>query len=147
MFVGGAAGSTAGGIKLNTLALIVLTNVAIMKGRTQIHIFGKEIPTQQGQFAIVLALISVCLILLSTSALLMLEDGLEFDRVFFDTVSAFSSVGFTTGIAESVSETGRLMLVMIMLVGRFGVLFLALTMVNTHKSKTFRYVQERVTIG
>ena len=147
MFVGGAAGSTAGGIKLNTLALIVLTNVAIMKGRTQIHIFGKEIPTQQGQFAIVIALISVCLILLSTCALLMLEDGLEFDRVFFDTVSAFSSVGFTTGIAESVSETGRLMLVMIMLVGRFGVLFLALTMVNTHKSKTFRYVQERVTIG
>lgn len=147
MFVGGAAGSTAGGIKLNTLALIVLANIAIVKGRTQIRILGAEVPTQQGQFSIVIALISVCLILLSTGTLLMIEDGFDFDRIFFDTVSAFSSVGFTTGVAESVSEKGRLILVMVMLTGRFGVLFLALTMVNSHKSKTFRYVQERVTIG
>ncbi len=147
MFVGGAAGSTAGGIKLNTFALIVLTNIAIVKGRTQIRLFGKEIPIRQGQFAIAIAIISVCLVLLSTGILLILEDGLNFDRLFFDTVSAFSSVGFTTGIAESVSEKGRLVLVLVMLTGRFGIVFLGLTMVNSYQGKTFRYVQERVTIG
>ena len=152
MLIGGASGSVAGGIKVNTLAVVVAAVISSIRARPQTEAFGREIPQTQvfralaiGTLALAFIMVTVPMLTITESALLRSGD-LEFLDLFFDTVSAFATNGSSTGIVPQLSTVGQLILIGAMFVGRLGPLTLALTLAPPEQM-LYRFAQERVKIG
>jgi len=146
MFVGGAAGSTAGGIKVNTFGLLVATVVSTLRGRQQAEAFGRRFNTDHVFRALAVALIALTFLGI---VILLLSYTEETDTlsVAFEAVSAFATVGLSTGITPGLSEVGRAILIVTMFVGRLGPLYVALALVQRQRSKEYSYPVESVRIG
>ena len=146
MFVGGAAGSVAGGIKVATLAVIIAAVVSSVKGRLQAEAFGREIPHFQVHRALTVAALGMALVFVVSLALTFTED-VEFLDLFFDTVSAFGTTGLSTGVPPELSLSGRILFMITMFAGRLGPLTLALALAPREEATMYRFMQERVKIG
>ncbi|MCZ6614263.1 MAG: Trk family potassium uptake protein [Chloroflexi bacterium] len=146
MFIGGASGSTASGIKVNTFAVILVAVLASIRGRPQVEVFGREITPQQVQRALsigVLGLLAVFVV----AVFLTLAEGFPFINILFETVSAFANVGLSTGITPDLSAWGQTILVLAMFVGRLGPLTFALALARREPHAVYRYSVETVKIG
>jgi len=146
MFIGGASGSTAGGIKVNTLGIIIATIWSSLRGKTFPDIFGKELINQQIFRALAVIMLSLTLITIVTF-LLVATEGLPFLKVLFETVSAFGTVGLSTGITPDLSVAGRILITVTMFIGRLGPLTLVLALIARQKPTLYRYPKESVRIG
>jgi len=146
MFVGGASGSTAGGIKVNALGILVAAVVSTIRGREHASAYGREFSMQHVYRALAVGLLSLGFVSLVTLALTLTEGGGGLG-VAFETVSAFGTVGLSTGITPALSVAGRLIVVVTMLVGRLGPLHVALALVQRQRPREFRYPVESVRIG
>ncbi|MCL0044234.1 Trk family potassium uptake protein [Dehalococcoidia bacterium] len=146
MFIGGASGSVAGGIKVNTLAVILLAVIASVRGRNQVEAFGREIPTAQVQRALTIAFLGVSFVSV-ISFLLVVTERFPFDQLIFEAVSAFGTGGLSTGITPYLSAWGKTIIVVTMFVGRIGPLTIALALGQRQQRAIYRYSQERVRIG
>ena len=149
MFTGGAAASVAGGIKVNTLAVMLVAILSTMKGRGRASAFGREVPHNQVHLAMTLAAVATGFVFLAALLLAFTESesGFTFLDLFFETVSAAGTVGLSTGLTGDLSRWGQLVLIASMFVGRVGPLTLALFMGQRGDGDLYRYPQERVTIG
>ena len=147
MFVGGAAGSVAGGIKVATLAVIIAAVISSIRGRSEGEAFGREIPHFQVQRAVTVGALGMAIIFLISLALTLTEDGIPFLHLFFDTISAFGTTGLSTGVPPQLSLAGEILFMITMLVGRLGPLTLALALAPREEATVYRFVQERVKIG
>ena len=149
MFVGGAAGSVAGGIKVATLAVIIAAVISSVKGRTQAEAFGREIPHFQVHRAVTVAVLGMALVFTLSMALTFTERAkdISFLHLFFDTVSAFGTTGLSTGVPEQLSIAGRVLFMIAMFVGRLGPLTMALALSPREESTAYRFIQERVKLG
>ncbi len=159
MFIGGASGSTSGGIKVNTFGVLLATVWSSLRGRAHSEAFGREMRPQLVHRALAIALLSlglvgvVALVLTITegSSAMVLRDGTsrapEFIDVLFETVSAFATVGLSTGLTPFLSLAGKLIVVATMFVGRLGPLTLALSLVQAQKTVEYRYPHDQVRIG
>jgi trk system potassium uptake protein TrkH len=147
MFIGGASGSTAGGIKVNTFAIILVTLVATMRGRNYSTAFGREIPQAQAHRALLVGALAAAFVFLVAFLMAFSEPQIPFVQLLFESVSAFGTVGMTTGKTGILSTWGQLILVITMYVGRIGPLTLALMMARRERGDVYRYAKERVTIG
>ena len=146
MFIGGASGSTAGGIKVNTLAVILIAILTTIRGRGQPEVFGREIPFGQIQRALTVAALGVTVVFL-VAFLLVITEGLAFEDLIFETVSAFGTVGLSTGITPELTPWGKSIIIGTMFVGRIGPLTIALALGQRQRRAIYRYSQERVRIG
>ena len=149
MLVGGASASTAGGIKVNTLTvLIVAILTAAIRGRGA-SAFQREISFIQVKQAMTLCILLVGATVLAVLPLTLVErgQGLEFIDVMFETVSAFSTAGLSTGLAGELSGGGKLVMAVTMFVGRVLPLSLALFMIGSMSRTRYTYATERITIG
>lgn len=149
MFVGGAAGSVAGGIKVATLAVIIAAVISSVRGRLQAEAFGREIRHFQVHRALTVAALGMGFIFLVSLALTFTEreGDISFLRLFFDTVSAFGTTGLSTGVPSELSLSGRILFMITMFLGRLGPLTLALALAPREDATVYRFVQERVKIG
>ena len=147
MFIGGASASVAGDIKVNTLALILLAIMATVKGRTSTTAFGREIPRSLVQRAFVVGAISIAFVFLVILLLSISERGADFLDIVFEAISAFGTVGLSTGLTPDLSSSGQLIIIATMFLGKLGPLTVGLTMVQRRERDLYRYPQERVTIG
>ncbi len=147
MFIGGASASTAGGIKVNTFAVILVTLLSTIRGRSNSTAFGREIPQAQVQRALVISAAAAAFVFLVAFLLTFAETDIPFIELLFESVSAFGTVGMTTGLTGFLSNWGELILIFTMFVGRIGPLTLALAMARREEGDIYRYAQERVTIG
>jgi trk system potassium uptake protein TrkH len=147
MFIGAASASTAGGVKVNTLAIVLISVISSLKGKNHPAIFGREIPIGQLQRAMAILVIAVIFVFLIALMLVFFEQGFPFSALLFETVSAFGTVGLSTGITGELSACGQVILVLTMCFGKLGPLTLALTMALRRDSDAYRFSQERVTIG
>ena len=152
MLIGGGAGSVAGGIKVNTLMVVVAAVISSIRARPQTEAFGREIPQTQvfralavGALALTFIMITVPLLTITEAASLR-SGEIHFLDLFFDTVSAFSTNGSSTGIVPQLGTTGQLIFIGAMLIGRIGPLTLALALAPQEKF-LYRFAQERVRIG
>ena len=146
MFIGGASGSTAGGIKVNTVAVILIAVMATIRGRNQPEVFGREIPFGQIQRA--LAVLSLAVVAVFVVAfLLAITERFPYEDLIFETVSAFGTVGLSTGITSELTSWGRSIIIATMFVGRIGPLTIALALGQRQQRAVYRYSQERVRIG
>jgi trk system potassium uptake protein TrkH len=146
MFVGGAAGSTAGGIKVNTFGMLVATIWSTLRGKEHAGAFGREFANQQIHRALALMMLSITLIAIAVFVLTVTEK-FGFLNLLFETVSAFGTVGLSTGITPDLSVAGKLIITAVMFIGRLGPLILALSLTQRQQPSAYRYPQDEVRIG
>jgi trk system potassium uptake protein TrkH len=146
MFVGGAAGSTAGGIKVNTFGMLVATIWSTIRGNEHAGAFGREFTNQQIHRALALVMLSISLIALVVLVLTVTEK-FGFLNLLFETVSAFGTVGLSTGITPDLSVAGKLIITAVMFIGRLGPLILVLSLTQRQQPSTYRYPHDEVRIG
>jgi trk system potassium uptake protein TrkH len=146
MFVGGASGSTAGGIKVNTFGMLIATILSTIRGKEKAGAFGREFTTQQIYRAITLAILSVVLIAVVVF-ILSVTEKFTFLQLLFETVSAFGTVGLSTGITPGLSITGKLLVTLMMFIGRVGPLALVLSLAQRQRITEFSYPEETIRIG
>jgi trk system potassium uptake protein TrkH len=146
MFIGGASGSTAGGIKVNTLGILLSTILATIRGKEYPEAFNREIPIQQIFRALTLLVLALALIAVVFMILSFTENFLTI-KILFETVSAFGTVGLSTGITPDLSTAGRVVLAFTMFIGRLGPLTLTFALVRAQHTQTHRYPPETIRIG
>ena len=146
MFVGGGSASTAGGIKVTTLAVMLLAIVAEGRGDPDVEAFGRRIPRETLQVAIAVAFVSASIVLVA-SLLLLAMTGLTLDRILFEVISAFATCGLSTGITADLPAPAKYVLVVLMFIGRTGTMTLAAALALRSRRRVIRYPEERPIIG
>jgi trk system potassium uptake protein TrkH len=146
MFVGGNPGSTAGGIKTTTFATVVATFWGTLRGRPHVEAFRRTIPDEQVTKALALLGISTAVIAAGVTALLATQAG-EPLALVFEAVSAFGTVGLSTGVTSTLNGLGKTVIIGLMFVGRTGPLTLAFALAARRVSTAVTYPAEKVMIG
>ena len=144
MLVGGASTSTAGGVKINTLAVIVLAVWSAVKGRKRTSAFGREIAQRQVVSALVIGAVALAVIFGVLICLTLLDSVLDPLDLLFDGVSAFGTVGLSSGATSELSVWGQSVLVLTMLLGRLGPLAIGLAMAHGPEVEHYRFPEESV---
>ncbi len=146
MFVGGGSASTGGGIKVTTLAVMLLAIRAEARGDRDIEVFGRRIPPDTLRIAIAVVFIGATTVLVSTLALMQIS-GYRFDRVLFEVISAFATCGLSTGITPDLPDAGKYLLSALMFVGRTGTMTFAAALALRDRRRIVRFPEERPIIG
>ena len=146
MFVGGGSGSTAGGIKVTTFALLAMMAIAEVRGRRDVNAFRRRVPGSAQRQALTIAFAGVNAIVLGALAL-MVTSSFGFSETLFEAISAFATVGLSTGITPHLSGAGDGILIGLMYLGRVGPLTLAVALVLREHDPRFRYPEERPLVG
>lgn len=146
MFVGAGPGSTGGGIKITTLAVLFATFRAEQTSAPAPTLFGREIPATIQRKAIVVTFLSALLVSAGVFFLLLFEDVKPL-HALFEITSAFGSVGCSTGAESRMGPIGKLVIVVTMMIGRVGPLTFALAAAGKPRPTTYRLPEERVLIG
>ncbi len=146
MFAGGGSASTAGGIKVTTIAVMFLAIVAEARGDTDVKIYGRTIP--EGTMRVAISVIVAGATLVAVSAMLLLQiSGASLDRVLFETISAFATVGLSTNLSAELPPSGVYVLTALMFAGRVGTVTLAAGLALRQRSQLYHYPEERPIIG
>ncbi|KRE79458.1 TrkH family potassium uptake protein [Arthrobacter sp. Soil763] len=146
MFAGGGSASTAGGIKVTTIAVMFLAIVAEARGDADVKIYGRTIP--EGTMRVAISVIVAGATLVAVSALLLLQiSGASLDRVLFETISAFATVGLSTNLSAELPPAGVYVLTALMFAGRVGTVTLAAGLALRQRSQLYHYPEERPIIG
>lgn len=158
MLIGGAPGSTAGGLKVTTLVILLATMFAIIRGRRRTIIYNREIPEAAIREAIAIFCLSAiifsvvfgCLLITEARTISTLHTGHSCNsvRLVFETVSALATNGLSTNFTSSLSTAGRVLTIIAMYIGRLGPLTIALSVGRAKQEiDRIRYVEEGVIIG
>lgn len=152
MMVGGAAGSTTGGVKLATIAVIVLTVTSTVRGQNEPQAFGRRLAPQlvYRALAIVAMFMAVHFVLslgLVITEDLMNEDQFSFVSLMFESMSALATVGLSTGVTDDLSDAGKAVVIVGMFIGRLGPITVAYALQNRQRRDRFRYPESSIRIG
>ncbi len=146
MFVGGGSASTAGGIKVTTLAVMILAIVAEARGDRDIDVFGRRIPRDTLRLSIAVVFIGATMVLASCIALLRITD-FSLSEILFEVISAFATVGLTTGITSDLPDGGKYVLCALMYLGRVGTISVLGAIALRDRRRVIRFPEERPVIG
>lgn len=149
MFVGGSPGSTAGGIKTVTLAVVIMSVIAALRKREEVEIFKRSVRIVVVGRAITVTLLFVFVLFGATLALSMTENanGFTLSDIMFEVGSALGTVGLTTGITPSLTDAGKLIIIAVMLIGRLGPLTLLAALTFNLKPTQYSYPEEPIIVG
>jgi trk system potassium uptake protein TrkH len=155
MFVGASPGSTGGGIKTTTFGILIMLVVGRLRGRRNVELMGRQIPSAQVSKALgvlVIGGVSFAAILFG----LQITESIHFGRAWmrshfldyaFETVSALGTVGLSTGMTPLLSVPGRVIVVLAMFVGRLGPLTVAYSVIGERSGVRYEYPEENVMVG
>jgi trk system potassium uptake protein TrkH len=146
MFIGGGSAGTAGGIKVTTFFLLGIVVWSEARGERDAALFGRRIGTQIERQALTVALLSIALIGIGTMILLSVTEH-PLTAVLFEAISAFATVGLSTGITGELPPSAELVLIILMFVGRVGTITIATALAMGRGRTAFRYPEERPIIG
>lgn len=127
MFIGAAPGSTAGGIKVTTIAILFATIMTVLKGKEDVVIIGHRIPKKLIFKSVAVMVLSIIFILISFASIYLINPQLPGVDILYEVVSAFSTTGFSTGISQAGGITSKIILSLTMFVGRVGPVSLLLS--------------------
>ena len=148
MFVGGGPGSTAGGIKITTLALVFVFIRAVIKGQNSYVLAKKDIDSDLVKKALLVFILMTVLVCLFISLMLLVEPNLDTVKVIFESVSGFCTVGLSFGITSNLSIIGKILLILSMLVGRIGAITILIYLMNIKPVvNNIRYPDGKILIG
>ncbi len=146
MFIGASPGSTGGGIKTTTFAIMVLSIISILTGNSDVSAFKKKIPIHEIKEAISLIGISIGFLMLLLFALFIVSDG-NFQEITFEAFSAFGTVGLSMGFTNSLNFAGKIIIILLMYLGRIGPLTILYALTQRVVKKRVNYLEENISIG
>ena len=146
MFVGGGSASTAGGIKVTTLAVLALAVVSEAKGRPSVQAFGRRIPSDVQRVALSVVAWGATIVAMSTIAISQITK-FPVDEVLFDVVSAFGTVGLSTGVTGNLPDPATYILAATIFMGRVGTVTLAAAVAATSRTQLYSLPVERPIVG
>ncbi len=146
MLIGGGSASTAGGIKVTTFFLLGVVVFAEIRGEPDVSVFRRRLPADVQRQALTVVLLAVGLVVLATLVLLTVTN-FTLDVVLFEAISAFATVGLSTGITDDLPPIGQLVLVALMFIGRVGTITAAAALALRSRQTPFRYPEERPIVG
>jgi len=146
MFIGASPGGTGGGIKTSTFAVLLGTIRATLKGLKDTVMFRRRVPHETVRRAFTITTLSVFVIV---TAILLLNyfDKFSLMESAFEVFSAFGTVGLSMGITPKLSSIGKIVIIVVMFIGRVGPLSLALTLLIQQKEPKVEYPKESISIG
>lgn len=147
MFIGGSSGSTAGGIKVGTFAVIIMGMISVFRGRKDINIGKKRI--EHSLLSQALAIFTACLMIVMIAVLVICatEPDLSFKEVLFECISALGTVGLTLGITPKLGIVSKLVIIILMYLGRVGILTFALALGEKRTAAAIRKPVDTLMIG
>lgn len=146
MFVGGGSAGTAGGIKLTTFFLLGFVVWAEIRGSRDTTVFRRRISHETQRQALTVVLLAVSVLAIGTLVMLSLTT-FPLEAVMFETISAFATVGLSTGITGALPPSAQGVLVVLMFVGRVGTITVATALALHARPRPFRYPEERPIVG
>lgn len=149
MFIGGSPAGTAGGIKTVTFFIMILYVRCLKRGESQVHVMKKTISDQIVKRSLTIAIVSL-FIVITGIFLLSIFENIEFIDLMFEVSSAFATVGLTAGVTPLLSSIGKIIIIILMYIGRIGPITMVLIFAKKYslkKGKDINYVEERVLIG
>jgi trk system potassium uptake protein TrkH len=146
MLIGGSTGSTAGGMKMGTVAVMLLVTISIFKQENEVNAFNRRIPKEVIKKAAAIFTMYISLFLSGTLLLCLLE-GLPALTCAFETASAIATVGLTMGITPELCAASKILLAFLMFCGRVGGLTIIFAAGKTLIDSTSKYPTEKIQIG
>lgn len=146
MFIGASPGSTGGGLKTTTFFILLLAIYLFYKRRKSTVIFKRKIRIETFLKAGSLFFLRVMIVLIAVIVLVYYED-FNLTQILFEVVSAFSTVGLTTGITPSLSALGKIVIIFLMIIGRIGPINMLLSISNSYPKESLEYAEEKIIVG
>lgn len=146
MFVGGGSASTAGGIKVTTLAVLAIAVWSEARGRQSVEVFGRRIPSDVQRVALSVVAWGATIVALSTIVIAQITKA-DISHVLFDVISAFGTVGLSTGLTAELPDAGSYVLAATIFMGRIGTVTLAAAVAATSRSQYYSLPVERPIVG
>lgn len=147
MWIGASPGSTGGGIKTSTFALATLNILSIARGKERIELRGRKINNQSVKRAFAIICISLMVIGSGVLMILFFEEDYSLIQIAFEVFSAFSTVGLSLGITASLSVGSKYVLIVVMFLGRIGLLNLLIGMLKNVEAHSYEYPEENILIN
>lgn len=146
MFIGGGSAGTAGGIKVGTFVLLAFVIWSELRGEQSVSIGGRDMPSSVQRQALTVSLLAVGAVLAGTMAMMIATDY-TFEPLLFESVSAFATVGLSTGITFDLPPAGELVLIALMFIGRVGVVTVGASLALSHRRRRYTLPEERIIVG
>ena len=146
MFIGASPGSTGGGIKTTALVVVFIAVVAMFRGHKDVNIFKRKVSENIIKKVMALVAASIAFLALMIFLLLIFEP-FTFEKTIFEAISAFGTVGLSMGITSQLSDAGRIIIVLLMYIGRVGPLTLMFAISQTKDRSYFTFTEEKISIG
>ncbi|MBW4425798.1 MAG: TrkH family potassium uptake protein [Nostoc desertorum CM1-VF14] len=147
MFLGASPGGTGGGLKTTTLRVLTSCTKTILQGKEEVLLYDRKIATSLILKAVGVLVGSVATLILATILISLTDPTLDFIKILFEVVSAFATVGLSTGITPSISPAAKLILIGTMYVGRVGILLLMSAILGDPRPTRIRYPEENLLVG
>jgi trk system potassium uptake protein len=146
MLIGGGSAGTAGGIKVGTFVIMLLIIMAEVRGEPDSVAFGRRVSPEVQRQAVTIVLLAVGMVGLGTLLLLSIT-GMHLRDALFETISAFATVGLSTGVTPQLPPAGQALLIALMFVGRVGTITVAAALALRARRNPYRYPEERPIVG
>ncbi|MCK4957638.1 MAG: potassium transporter Trk [Candidatus Cloacimonetes bacterium] len=146
MFIGASPGSTGGGVKTTTLAVIFVSVSALFRGNRDVNIFRRRVADDIIKKVMALIAISI-LIIFFMIFLLFMTESLSFEKILFEAISAFGTVGLSMGITSQLTAAGKGIIIFLMYFGRVGPLTLIFAISGAQAKSHFTFAEEKFSIG
>ena len=147
MFIGGSPGSTAGGLKTSTFGIIVFTIISVIRGRDDTEAFGRRFSKEVVYKSFSLLIIGIMLVIAATMLLSITEYDETFISILYEATSAIGTAGLSTGVTQRLSGIGKVIIIVMLYIGRIGPFTLAFALTNNKKKTGIRYPEGRILIG
>lgn len=148
MSIGAAPGSTAGGVKVTTLALVFVFLRSMLKGDDDFTLFKRSIPIDIIKKALAIFIIFFVVLAVLSAGLVLIEQSMKPINVIFEVVSAFGTVGLSMGITPFLSSAGKILIIIAMISGRIGILTILIVMLtNPNNKKKIKYPEARILVS
>jgi Trk-type K+ transport system membrane component len=147
MWIGGASQSTAGGVKVNAFAVAVLNIHAIIRGKDRVEYAGRELSLDAIRRANVAVFSSLFVLFAFVFAITIIEPHLSLKAIVFECVSAFGTVGSTLGITPQLQEASKVLIIILMFLGRVGVVTLAQALLRQYINQHYKLPQDNIIIS
>lgn len=146
MFIGASSASTGGGIKVTTFALILLALWSVLTAKNHVQVFKRSISWELVNKALSIV-VSALIFIFSIVFLLTYTERTDLQLILFDTISAFGTVGLSAGLTANLSPAGRILISLMMFIGKIGPLTMAFSLMKHNKKGRVKYVEEKILIG
>ena len=147
MMIGGGTQSTAGGVKVNAFAVVVLNLVAVLRGTERVEVFGRELSYDSIRRSNATVVMSLGVLFIFIFTLSILEPGVSIMALTFECVSALSTVGSSLNLTPHLCDASKLLVSLLMFIGRVGLITLMLGIVKQKKNTKYRYPSDNIIIN